>query len=551
MADPTIDTLDPSEVEQAELFLVSWLHAEFPSMDLTEGRVLRNLLIRPAALFHVLNQTNMDNLRQSMSLKAITDNPALATDAIVDAVLSNFRVTRHVGTRATGTVTVATSLLRSSTVDQGTVFNAGGLTYTNLQTYVAVTEPSSVLSDQQRLIVKRTDGTYAFTVPVTATADGSVYVLRKNTRLTMSPSVAGFIDAFATEDFSGGSDTETNQQLIDRFPESLAQPVFSGRAQIAALLLGLRPAITAISTIGFGDAEMLRDRHNIFQISTGGKADMYTRTQILPEVIKLRKTATLIDLEKSTWQFSLLRDDAPGFYLVESVIPANSPVGTATFVVLSDVRGLDLTPETVDQFVPDIADINEGAYSRYQTSVVKFTDDTGDQTAFTVNSTTRDYDVYVLYMPGVKNLQLASIDRENRNPQADYLIRAPIPAFTTISLTVAYKDGTDAPDASEIRQTVADRINALNFELGRLPSSTVFDAVHDVISKTDAYVIAPIDMMARIRYPDGSVVQLRSPNSLDIPDDASKDVTQRTTVFYLDKNDVDVQVQKAGFGKSC
>lgn len=551
MADPTIETLNADEVEQAELFLISWLQAEFPSMDLTEGRVLRNLLIRPAALFHVLNQTNMDNLRQSMSLKAITENPDLATPGVVDAVLSNFRVTRHEGTRATGTITIATSLLRSSTVNQGTVFNAGGLLFTNLQTYVAVTEASSVLSDQQRLLVRRTDGTYAFTVPVSAEADGSIYVLRKSTRLTMSPAVAGFIDAFATEDFAGGSDTETNQELINRFPESLAQPVFSGRAQIAALLLGLRPEITAISTIGFGDAEMLRDRHNIFQISTGGKADMYTRTQVLPEVIKLRKTATLVDLEEATWQFPILRDDAPGFYIVESVVPADSPVGTASLAVLSDVRGLDLTPETVDQFVPDIADVTEGAYSRYQTAVVQFTDDSGDQSAYVINSTTREYDVYVSYMPGVKDLQLAAIDRENRNPQADYLIRAPIPAFTTISLTVAYKDGTDAPDASEIQQAVADRVNSLNFELGRLPNSTVFDAIHDVISKTDAYVVAPIDMMARIRRPDGSVVQLRSANSLDVPNEAELDVTQRTTVFYLDKSDVDVQVQKAGFGKSC
>jgi hypothetical protein len=67
----TIDQLDPAQVEQAEEFLANWLKTEYPSMDLTMGRVLRDLLIRPAALFHVLNQTDMDRLRRSMSLQAI------------------------------------------------------------------------------------------------------------------------------------------------------------------------------------------------------------------------------------------------------------------------------------------------------------------------------------------------------------------------------------------------------------------------------------------------------------------------------------------------
>ena len=102
MAEPTINDLSEDLVQQNEAFLVQFLQDQYPSLDLTEGRVLRNLLIRPAAIFHTLNDTNIDQLRQSMSLQAIEANPAIATEEIVDAVLSNYRVGRDEGAPAAG-----------------------------------------------------------------------------------------------------------------------------------------------------------------------------------------------------------------------------------------------------------------------------------------------------------------------------------------------------------------------------------------------------------------------------------------------------------------
>lgn len=539
---PSIDGLNPTAVQQAEAFLAGWLAPQYPSMDLNEG-VFMNLLIRAAGAFHVLNQELMAELQASQSLLAVSADPAGADPAVVDAILSNYRMTRKVGVQATGTITIVMSYLRSVTVAQTTIFTANGLNFDVTQPYVAVTDPASVLTEQQRLIVARSDGTYSFTVPVIAEAAGTSYNLRVGTRFDMNPVVTGFIDAYALQDFAGGTGTETNADLIARMNEALVQKVLSGRVQIEALLADQRPTLQASSIVGFGDAEMLRDRHNMFGISTGGKADLYCRTQALPQTVKITHDAVLIDKENGTWQGTVLRDDAPGFYEILAILPTGVSPDQNTLAKLTETRGLDLTPDSDEDLSPGVANIAEGAYSRYQTAVVTFTDTSGDLVNLAVGAT-RSYDFYLNAMPGIKDLQRYVMNRGNRNPQADYLVRAPIPAFVTVSLTIGFQGSGELPDPAPIKTAVANRVNALNFQLGRLPASVIYDAVHDVISRTEAYVMSPIDVLVRIRQPNGTYVQIRSGDQVEIPDDPANEVTQRTTIFYLDADDVDVLIER-------
>lgn len=549
MADPTIDTLDPQKVADAEAYLTTFLKEQYPSMDLSEGRVLRNLLIRPAAIFHVLNQENIDLLRQSMSLEAIEANPDLADPAYVDAVLSNFLVTRNPGSNAVGQATIILQALVSTVVPAETVFAAGGLQFGLDTTYVGVTTQEAVLSAQQRLIVPRNDGTFAFTVPLTASSPGSIYNIKRNTRMTVTPAIIGLIDCLATSDFSGGVDEETNQQLIDRFKLGISPKVFSGRVQIEALLKDVVD-YKQISIIGYGDAEMLRDRHNIFVVSQGGKSDFYVRTQDVPVEKTFVKTATLIDPVNKIWQLAIERDDAPGFYTVESVLPVDVSQDEGTLEITEEVRGLDLTPFT-NEFVPEIQGLTEGGFSRYQTAVVKFIDpDTPAPPASSSSSSSnqpalvREYQVRVLYMPGIDLLQAKSSDREARAPQADYLVRAPVPIFCTVSLKVLYRDGLAEPDVGAIQQEVARVINGIGFTLGRLPASLVYDAVHTVVGSSGVMVVSPLDLRSRLIRPDGSHLDSHSVNELVVPATPELCVTSRTAVFYLNQRAVDVAVEK-------
>lgn len=540
----SINDLDPTQVAAAETYLASFLQEEYPSMDLTPGRVLRELLIRPAALFHVLNQTNMDRLRQSMSMLAIEADPTLADADTVDAVLSNYRITRQAGTAASGYVSLIISDLLTTAVPAGTVFTSNGLNYVTQQAYIGVTSAAAVVTEQERLITRRTDGYYSFTVPVTAEAAGDQYNAKLGARFTLAPTVSGLIDAVAAADFSPGVAEETNAELVQRFKEALSPQTMAGRIHIQSLLRTPVPNFLDLSIIGFGDTEMLRDRHNIFEVSTGGKADLYLRSTTLPLETVLTKSAVLIDKTNKLWQTELNRGEAPGFYEVLAITAVNAADAAASYELTEETRGLDLTPPNVGDFVPDLANLTEGAYTRYQTAVIKFSVPDVDVTTLTELSSTQDFKVRILVLPDIATAQDFVNDRGRRNPQADYLVRAPIPALLGVTMQVNYTDDDETPNAAAIRQAVAAKVNALTFAAGRVDASVIHTAAQSVLNGPDVHVVSPLDLLCVIRKPAGTTLTLRSANSIVIPDLPEEGVSPRNTCFYLDEAGVDVTIQK-------
>jgi hypothetical protein len=548
MADVTsLDELDEEKVDQADDFLATALGETHPRLDLTPGRVNRDILVRPNALLRSLEREDLDRERRSHSLLEISEDPALADDDIVDGVLSNLLVTRKAGERSDGLVAIVISANVTTAVPEGTLFTANGFDFTVTTSYVGVTDPAAVLTEQERLIEARGDGTFVFTVPVEAVDDGSDAQITKNTRFTVSPSIANQIDVFAPEDFTQGLNEETTEELVERAQEGIAPSVFSGRIQIQSLIgdadQGGLSDIKASSIVGFGDPEMLRDRHNIFETSHGGKADIYTQTELSPQLVKLTLLATLIDATNKIWQLSMDRDTAPAFYVISSIVPKNEDTFVGTLQIVQEIRGLDLSLRDGHDKTPDIVGLVEGAFTAFQTSVVQFIDPDTDTAGLVENESTQEYDVFVFQMANIKTLQDLSI-RDKRNPQADYLMRAPAPAFTAVSLQVQRLDGQD-PDADAIRTAVSDRVNSLGFNTGRLPSSVITDAAHDALDKKGTYVVTPLDMFAFLYPPDtvpSGRILLRDPNLLEIPDLPDRGVTQRTAMFFLRPDDVSVDI---------
>jgi hypothetical protein len=250
----------------------------------------------------------------------------------------------------------------------------------------------------------------------------------------------------------------------------------------------------------------------------------------------------LIDVEEQLWQLSLTRDDFPGFYIVEAILPSASAAEvTGTLEITGESRSVDMTQET-NEFVPDVLSIVEGAYSRYQTSIVQFKDP--DTASDAEVGDRADYNVNVLGLLNVSTLQDVAVDRSVRNPQADYLVRAPVPAFVTINVTVLYKYGDEAPDADAIKAEIVSRVNALRFEDGQLPASVVHDAVHN-IAGTEVVSVSPLDFMCQIRKPDGDIITIRDTDGIEIPNLPAEGVSSRTVAFFTDVDSVDVAVSQA------
>ena len=539
MGDLTLADVDEELIDQAEAYLTNFLQEAFPSRDFSEGRVIRDLVVNMAAILTAQNREDMQRLLDSFSPLVIAQNPALANPAIVDAVYANYGVERYEGNKATGNLAIIISDLLTTSVPDTTVFTADGLNYVVTQAYVGVTTAEAVVTSSERLIEARSDGTYVFTVPVVAAAVGAKYRAVRGTRFTAVPAIAGTIDIEAAADFEGGTDAETNAELVESTQQGIAPEVFSGRAQVAALFQEQYPQLVNMSQVGLGDSEMLRDRDNIFEMSTGGRTDLYVQTADTPEEVKVIKSCTY--LGGGEWQVTINRNDAPGFYLINAVVTHNLTVFAGSLSIISEVRGLDLTKET--DWVNNVEGMVQGAYSRYQTAVVKFSDPTTPGT--TVVGSTLSYDFYITRLPDIKTLHDLTIERARRPQNGDYLVRAAVPAFAYVALEIKYRPKTTVPDRDVVKQAIASKINALGFTIGVLPMALVVDAAQGALEGGGTYTFTPINMYAEIYPPDTAPlgkITITDVNQLTIPDLPERGVSQRTTVFYLPLSAINVIV---------
>lgn len=542
LAITSLSDLATADVEQIRETLAQLLQEENETIDLKRG-VLHDLLLHYSAMLAAGTQENIDRLRQSSSLLAISEDPTLADDEIVDGILSNYRVDRKTGQYSTGSVTIVVSALSTVTVENGALFVAEGKQYRSNASYVARTTSASSQSDTDRVLTPLGDGTYAFTISVTAVEIGSASKLTKNTLLVPSASIVNFVKAYATADFSDGVDTETNAELLQRLQTGIACRAMSNRVNMAAMLQE-QPAfenIVASSIIGYGDGEMQRDQHSIFPVSYGGRVDWYVRTQQLPQQAGLTKPATLIAKlpdGTSTWQFSLSRDEAPGFYDVTSIQPASLAETTGGFTITADIRANDLTP-VAGELLPDIQTVTEGSFSRYQTTVIQFLDTMTDVSALSVGAT-QSYAVTVRYMPLIDSLQTFVSDRDHRNYAGDVLMKAAIPCFVSLSFTIEGRAGEPLPQAYEIKDDLAQFVNTIGF-CGRLYASELADRIHNYL--TGKLAISAIDMFGQIRCPDGTVESLRSTEALIIPTRPEDMISARTVTFILSPDDIAISAR--------
>jgi len=527
-------------VTDLQEFLNEMLQELDPTLDTKRG-VLGDLLGYYGAILGAANQTNIDRVRQSSSLLAIEADPTLADDGVVDAVLSNFLLTRNQGAQATGQVTIVLDAAASVTIAQGAVFEGNGRQFASTAAFVAKLSLATVQSVNDRLLSPLDDGTYAFVVDVKALDVGTAGRLARNTLVVPSQLPPHYLKSYATSDFLGGEDRETNSELLARLREGISAKALSGRTHMNATLRA-QPAfanVTATSIVGFGDPEMLRDAHTIFPISYGGRVDWYIRSQELLLHQKFTKTALLV--EKTTdnrgiWQFSIARNDLPGFYDVDRIVPTGATGLLGSYLVTTDSRAIDLSS---DEWSPDIASLAEGAFSPYQAAVIRFKDSDVLTHSLMLNSATRDYDVTLRGLPLLGDIQTFVNDRSVRNYGGDCLIKAPIPCFLEISFTI-YKPGqAPPPDLEAMTNAICQAVNHYNF-IGRLPASLIADTAHNYLG--EGTYLGPIDLLGRFRRPDGSLFLLRSAGVLTVPDDPQRMVTGRTVCFFSEPSSVTIAV---------
>lgn len=541
-----LSDLTQSQVDQAYSLIVQMVQERDPTIDVKRGAI-RDLVLYLSGILSAANQANISLVRQSNSLEAINQNPALADPALVDLVASNYKITRATGTVAQGPVVIVLNTAINLVVPQGSQFTTStGLVFTTDATYTARTDPATVVAPTDRLLFNLGNGLYSFIVNVISTDVGNAYKLPIDTTLFppfLDPSVQS---AYSAADFIGGADPESNEALMNRLKDGISNKSLSNRPSIEALIrsVGNYDDSFAVSTVGYGDQEMQR-YHSILPVAFGGRADVYVRTS--PTVLRVTatKTAQLIGTNtagQGIWQFAFGRDEYPGFYeIIKIAQPGNIPNSSVIgYAIKSDVRGFDVSVGTTSgtSFLPDLANAKESGYSRYQTATVQFTDTDTPVTGLVIGSASKSYDILLSQLPDIAAIQDAVSDRHNRFPIGDCLIKAAVPCFVAATVFINKQIVDPQPDTVAISNAVAHAVNTLGF-VQQVPISVVVAAIQKILT---AGAVASLTLQGRIRRPDGTILNINSTTVLDIGNDPLNLVSKYTVGFFLNPADVTVNV---------
>lgn len=533
-----LDQLDPVAVSATINETLQRLAEVNPNLELRRG-VLAELLVYYHAVLDTQRRKNIADYLAGRSLLAISADPAAADPSLVDDVLSNFLVARKPGALSTGTVTVVVSDDVTVTIGQGSVWEARGQQYVTPMVFSAKAEAAQVTSPNDRLLTKTVDGNWAFTIFVVAVQEGTEFAVKRGTLVAPQTVPANYVSSFAAADFSSGLNQETNSELLNRLQQGIAAKALSNRVNMAAMLRAQEAfsRVVAMSIVGYGDAELIRAFHSVLPIALGGRCDWYVRTQEAVTAVTVTRTATLIQINldlTGVWQVGIDRYAAPGLYEIRDIRPLNADPVVGGYAIIEDVRGLDMTEPGV---LPDVTTPIEAAYSAYSTASVKFLD-TSSHLNLSVGAV-RDYQLSLASMPLVGDIQTFVSSRDIRPYGGDCLVKAPVPCFISLRITVNKRTGQNDPDIVGIQAAVCRIINNVGF-VGALYASQIQDAVYGYLA--DGQTTSAVDMLGRIRYPNGTVRYIRENEVLEIPNDPVNMVSAKTVQFFAAPEDVVVTV---------
>lgn len=533
-----LDAVPADIVEQMFAEAKQLMQEKHPEQALQRGP-FTDLVLYFRSVFAAAGQVNYDRLRQSMSLRRISLDPTLADTDVVDDLLSNHLVTRQPADYAVGQIAIIVSQDAPLVISAGTIFTAGSLEFAADTAIVVRSSNGTSVSDNDRVLASRGDGTYEFTLPATAVAVGATSNIKRGTRLVPSYRPDNFVSARAASDFVDGALAETNAEMISRLQEGQAAKSMGGTVNWIALFKSQEAFSRTLhySIRGFGDPEQIRDQHTIWPGSLGGRVDVYCRTQAQPRTVVHTLPATLVDIVAggAVWQVTVPSELAPGFYEASRIVRTDASADDIGYEIQADIRGRTM-PTT--GFIPDIVNDLEAAYTAYQTTILQFVDtDTNPDTA-TLGDTS-DYVVELATMPLIAELQ-AFCSSEDRRPRAcDVVVRAALPCWTTVSFEIRKRTGQATPDTAGMAEAIADFVNNLDFG-SRLYASALTDIAHNYLS--DGQAIGKIEMHGRIRGIDGGNLYATDTTVLEIPSDPERMLSRETAVFFLDPSDVAISV---------
>lgn len=524
----SLNELNADLVREQQDILSTFLQEQYPNLDLSRG-VMRDLVQYLNAIFSAKERTELERWKSARSLLAITENPDIADVDSVDNILSNYNVTRRNGTYATGTVFLTFDEDTSRIVPLNIEFSFNNLTFRTTTSYMILDSSSTSSAIADRVLIPLDSGGYGCTIDVTANQVGTDSCLVRGTELDCN-AITALKSAVAYNDFYGGTDTETNEELILRLKSGLATDCWGNRYNIESMLRSddTLASMVDISVIGMKDAEMTRDQITLFPISTGGKTDIYVKTAPTTYTVTAPLYATLIDkdLTYDYWQVSVPNSILPGFWRITGIsYMSEAPDSTIVELIKQEVIS------DSDEYAPI-----DASYTAHQRVNAEFR--TPIRTDTNINDSMQ-FNITVMGLPSIDYVQSLCTERAIIPVNSDVLVKAAVPCITTVTVVIKQSKNNTVSDSviSSIKNTIATAINNKGFS-GYLTASELMDSIQDFLSQSQR--IASMQLTGIILGPNGTLVRDVSNKQLVIPDMPLNYITTNTTTFFSDVSYIDV-----------
>lgn len=324
------------ELLEAELLCKQILEAKFPELELREGTGLRDLVLRPSALLLALINKAANYYFTQNSLGGIDD--ATPTE-ILDSILSNWFLTRNIGTRSVISARLYFARKKNVSVSSDNYFSTD-----NTSKFFP---PESVSYSAESLSYDSYSNEYYIDIDLEAEKEGLQYNLSSGSLLYFANFDPYFLRAEINYLKSQSIISETNSEFIGRSKTAISTRNLINQPSIDARLREAFNYLTRLVSIGMGDPEMLRDQiRAIFDEETSRPA-----TNLQRDVNKV--TITMANHGYSSGQRIKVTNAFP--------IDYNGEFNITVINNISFSYNISTTPGSVIQ-LPDIVAVNMPIY---------------------------------------------------------------------------------------------------------------------------------------------------------------------------------------------
>lgn len=503
------DYIEPTQTDfnSAEQVVIDVLSTSSPSLITKAGSVIRELVIRPLSYIMAWATANLNDTREKSSIAYLKTSQA-TNNPLADAVASNYFVTRRAGTTAKGiiTVTLNTGILR---IPGGASFSAGDTEVcTTSQIIISTGDVSNAIPGvlYVQALPFGTD-TYIANIPVTAMTPGKVEI-PAGTQVSVNFPCAAILEAELTSAVTGGSDTETDADLMRRAEYNTAE---SGIGTYYGLLKKFNKApvsVYGLFPVAGEDAPLFRARYNNVSINPGGFVDCYVKTANQPSTDFVDFTCTK---SGSVYTGELYSDSSAGFFGVSKLL----------------VDSTYVTEYTVEFVSANTGNSAEGArLSTQQKAIITFNSSEVPSAPATVTAR-----VSVTYMPNILQLQQFIDSATERFIGQDIQVKAAIPVLTNVACAVHAGHVLTEAEIVMLKQAIVDTVNSTPVGSRTLNFSDLRKACQQCIPDVDLRL--PCTFHASTYLKDGSSDTFYSNTGiLDISDVANKGYWNYEMCFF-------------------